>query len=435
MATEKIMPPEAEFWDLKWESLSIEEQREIQLSRLKSILKYVSRENLFYRKRFKDAGFEPEGIRTPEDFLKKAPFISKTILMDEQARKPPYGDLLSVPAHEIVRLYHSPGPLLIILSRSDLKSYIERAAMGLYLAGARSGDVVDVSFNYNWVGAGTQHDDAYRRIGCAVLPGGAGMSETHVELMKLTRATVLSAFPTYAIHLCETAIKMGVDPVRDMCLRLIIIVGEIRTDDDKKRIGELFGAEVREMYVGNEMGFVGAECPYGGGVHLYSDTLVSVIDPNTGLQVKDGESGEIVTSDLHRKAMPILNYRTGDITEGISYAECPCGRKSPKMKRILGRVGDIPRVKGMFIPPRRVELVLNSYKDFGRYQLVIDRPNKADRLTIRIECPEIEQNDEFRKNLVGRFKIALGILPEIAWSKPGEIAADAPKILDHRKVE
>lgn len=169
-------------------------------------------------------------------------------------------------------------------------------------------------------------------------------------------------------------------------------------------------------------------------MHLYSDTIVEVIDPETGRRVNRGEPGEIVTTVLHRKAMPIINFRTGDITEGLVYGNCPCGRKNPKMKRIIGRVGNIPRVKGMFIPPRRVELVLSQYKNLGRYQLVIDRPEKKDRLTIRIECSQEDQKEDFKNLLVGQFKIALGIYPEIEWLNPNTITEETQLIKDLRKV-
>jgi phenylacetate-CoA ligase len=423
-----------ELYEPKWETVSLDERTHLQFERLKKLLTYVNKNNPFYRRLFKEARFDTRGVTRLEDLLEEAPFIDKTIMMDEQARNPPFGDLLTINSEKLARLYHSPGPLLIVFSHHDLNKYVERAAMGLYLAGARPNDIVNISFNYNWVGAGTQHDDAYRRIGCAVLPGGAGLSETHIELMKLTKTTVLSAFPTFAIHLGETAKKMGVDPQRELSLRLIIVVGEIRTDEDKKQIGEMFGSEIREMYVGNEMGFVGSECSYGGGMHLYSDTVVEVIDPETGGRVSNGEPGMIVTTDLQRTKMPIINYRTGDITEGLVYGECPCGRKSPKMKRILGRVGNIPRVKGMFVPPRRIEIVLSRHKSLGNYQLIIDRPEKKDRLTIRIECPKEDQKKGFENILINEFKIALGILPEVEWTEPGTITEDVQRIKDLRSI-
>jgi phenylacetate-CoA ligase len=252
--------------------------------------------------------------------------------------------------------------------------------------------------------------------------------------MKLTKTTVLSAFPTFAMHLCETAGKMGLNPKEALSLRLIIVVGEIRTDDDKRQIGDMFGAEVREMYVGNEMGFVGAECEYGGGMHLYSDTIVEVVDPESGRRVPAGEPGMIVTTDIRRTKMPVINYRTGDITEGLVFDECPCGRKGPKMKRILGRVGNIPRVKGMFIPPRRIELVLGRHPNLGRYQMIIERPEKMDRMTIKVECPKEDQRKEFANTLIDEFKVALGILPEVDWAEPGTLAEGTPKIMDLRSV-
>jgi len=423
-----------EFYEPKWETVSRDERTHLQFERLKKLLAYVNKNNPFYRRLFKEVSFDIREVTRFEDLLEKAPFIDKTLMMDEQAKTPPFGDLLTINSEKLARLYHSPGPLLIVFSHNDLDKYVERAAMGLYLAGARPNDIVNISFNYNWVGAGTQHDDAYRRIGCAVLPGGAGLSETHIELMKLTKTTVLSAFPTFAIHLGETAKKMGVDPQRDLSLRLIIVVGEIRADEDKKQIGEMFGSEIREMYVGNEMGFVGSECPYGGGMHLFSDTIVEVIDPETGRRVNSGEPGMLVTTDLQRTKMPIINYRTGDITEGLVYGECLCGRKSPKMKRILGRVGNIPRVKGMFVPPRRIENVLSRHKGLGNYQLIIDRPEKKDRLTVRIECPKEDQKKDFENILINEFKIALGILPEIEWTEPGSITEGTQRIRDLRSI-
>ena len=424
----------SELWDEKWESLSLDERTNLQFERLKKLLVYTTKNSRFYRRLYSQVGFDPKEIRDSEEFLERAPFINKTVMIDEQAKSPPFGDFLTVNPDELNRIYYSPGPLLIVFSREDLRMGIERAAMGFYVAGVRANDIVNITYNYHWVGAGTQHDDAYRRIGCAVMPGGVGASETHIELMKLTKTTVLAAFTTYVIHLYETAKKMGIDPRQDLSLRLIMMGGEIRTDDDKRQIGEMFGAEAREMYIGNEMGFVSSECPYGGGMHLYSDTIVEVIDPETGRRVNKGEPGEIVTTDLHRKAMPIINYRTGDITEGLVYGECLCGRQSPKMKRILGRIGNIPRIKGMFIPPRRVELVMNRHKNLGKYQLIIDRPDKKDRLVIRIECPKENQKKEFESLLTNEFKVALSILPEVEWIEPGTITENTQQIKDLRKV-
>ncbi len=421
-----------EGFDKGWEFLSREERESRTLGRLKDILRYAAERSPFYSALYKRHRFIPSDVKDPAGFYENAPFINKTVLMDEQAKDPPCGSLLTVPVNDLARLYYSPGPLLIVFSHEDLAAYVERAARGLFHAGARASDVVNITFNYNWVGAGTQHDDAYRLIGCAVLPGGAGMSETHIELMKLTKTTVVSAFPTYAMHLSETAVRMGIDPKNDLSVRLIIIVGEIRKEEDKQDLAEAFGAEIREMYVGNEMGFVGSECDHGGGMHLYSDTIVEVIDPETGKHVDEGQPGEIVTTDLHRKAMPIIHYRTGDITEGITYEKCPCGRSTPKMKRILGRVGDIPRVKGMFIPPRRIELVLNDYDRLQKYQLVIDRPEKKDRITIRIECPPGMQEEGLKRLLVEKLRIALGITPEIEFVLPETISEGEPGILDKR---
>ena len=243
--------------------------------------------------------------------------------------------------------------------------------------------MVDVTPNYAWVPAGTFMDDGYRLLGAAVLPGSVGMSDFHVEAMKLAKVTVIHAFTTFLAQLGEVVIRKAMTQ-QDLDVRLGLIGGEIRSEAARRALGEPFGdIHIREQYGTAEVGIIASECEFGGGMHLSDDHVVEVIDPVTGEQVEEGASGELVVSDVWREAMPIIRYRTGDLTEGLNLHPCPCGRTAPRMQRIIGRVSDIPRIKGMFVVPRHVQNVLDRYPQFGKFQLIVDRPAHQDELTVK----------------------------------------------------
>ncbi|MDY7031161.1 MAG: phenylacetate--CoA ligase family protein, partial [Thermodesulfobacteriota bacterium] len=351
-----------------------------------------------------------------------------------QATRPPFGDLLAVRHEDLSRIYIAPGPLALPFIKDEYDALTGMVAKGFYICGARESDIVNVAASYHWVIAGTALDEAFRKIGCAVLPGGPGMSKMHIEMMRLTKTTVLMGFTMFVSQLGETAKEMGIDPSRDLSLRLLIVLGDVRAEDTKGKMERTFGAEVREAYGTADLGLIAAECPEGGGMHLYEEVLVEVIDPNTGKHVQHGEGGEIVASDIVRKAMPIIRYRTGDITEGLNLEPCPCGRTTPRLKRILGRVSDIPKVKGMFVNPSEVQGVLKRHPELGRFQIIVDRPKLLDELTIQVECNQPVEKEKVSEVLVRELKEVIRLKSNVVLVEQGSIPGDAGVLDDRRKI-
>lgn len=428
------MVKEREYWSIELETMPEERLRDHQLERLKKQLHYAYMNSPYYKRSFDEAGVRIKDIQSFEDYRSSIPFISKPKIIEIQAQNPPFGDLLAVDPKKLNQLFYAPGPIIYPFTPEEWSSIVESSARGLYTMGVRKDDIADCTVNYNWVIAGKLLDDAMKKVGCAVLPGGVGMTKTHIELIQLTNCSVIFGFPTFCQQLAETAKEMGLDPDKDLSIKLVQVFGEVRTDSGKKALGETFGAMVRELYGTADLGIVATECPEGGGMHLDPDVFVEILDPNTGKPIPWGESGEICGCDFSRKAIPIIRYRTGDITEGLNLEPCPCGRTTPRLKKILGRVGDIPRIKGMFISPRQIDNILENYPELGKYQIIVDRPGIRDELTIKIEHKEAIPLEEIKGRLIDDLRVAIRVTPEIELVEKGAIPDSEPLVDDRRKV-
>ena len=433
---EAMGTPDGRFWNRETETLPRDQQRQHQWQLLLPQLRYAYDRSPFYRRRFDDAAANPHQFRSLTDYFERIPFLKKEEIIAEQAKNPPHGSFLAVHPDAIVRLYISPGPIVWSFTAAGYQRYCAAFAKGVYVCGARSSDVVDVTPNYAWVPAGTFMDDGYRLLGAAVLPGSVGMSDFHVEAMKLAKVTVIQAFTTFLAQLGEVVRQKGYDPHKDLAVRLGIIGGEIRSEAARRALGEPFGGiAIREQYGTAEVGVIANECEHGGGMHLSDDHVVELIDPATGKHVEEGSSGELVISDVWRQAMPILRYRTGDLTEGLNLEPCPCGRTAPRLKRIIGRVSDIPRIKGMFVVPRNIQQVLDRYPALGRFQIIIDRPARQDELTLKITHTQPVDVEALSRHLVAEVREAIRLTAAIELVEPEGIPEGAPLIVDRRHVE
>lgn len=387
------------------------------------------------RSRFAEAGVAAQDLTSLEALRAVAP-ITKSQIIADQAADPPYGSLIGCDPTGLTRLYVGPGPQVTFFTAEDLRATVQHGAWAFYTNGFRSSDVVDVTIMYHWVIAGTLMDDSYRTIGCAVLPGGIGMVPEHLANLKLLRATGLFAFPTFLEELANRAEAAGIVPTRDLPdLRLATIAGEMRSTDLQARMEEFWGIKVREIYGGAEMPFIAAQCESGGGMHLNPDFIVEVVDAESKEPVAAGEPGVVVASEVERTAYPMVRYWTGDITEGIDHSACPCGRTTPRMGRILGRVGDIARVKGLFVVPSQVQRALAELPELGRFQLVVDRPGSQDTLAVRIEHGGATPvRPQLAEDAARRIKDAIRLRADVVLVDVGSLGDSAPVVLDNRDV-
>lgn len=422
-------------WKGDIESADPEEREQRLLSRLRRHAAVLIQRSSSIRERLDDAAVTPDRL-TSVEILRTIPPVTKTEIIADQAANPPYGKLLGCDPDELVRLYVGPGPQVTYFTPEDLKATVAHGSWAFFTNGFRPSDVVDVTIMYHWVIAGTLMDDAYRAIGCAVLPGGIGMGAEHLSNLKLLNATGLFAFPTFLEELANKAEQSGIVPTRDLPnLRLVTIAGEMRSTDLQQRMEDFWGVQVREIYGGAELPFVAAQCAEGGGMHLNPDYLVEVVDAQTKQPVGPGEPGVIVASELERLAYPMLRYWTGDITAGLDFSPCRCGRTTPRMGRILGRVGDIARVKGLFVVPGQVQRALDALPELGRFQLVVDRPGTQDILVVRIEhSGAADDRPHLAQQVAQRIKEGIRLSAEIELVDVGVLGEAVPVVMDKRDM-
>ncbi|MFV0463580.1 MAG: phenylacetate--CoA ligase family protein [Nostocoides sp.] len=386
-------------------------------------------------RRFADAGVAPADLTSMEALRAIEP-ITKSEIIADQAAHPPYGTLNGADPDELVRLYVGPGPQVTYFTEADLRATVGHGSWAFHTNGFRPADVVDVTIMYHWVIAGTMMDDAYRNIGCAVLPGGIGMGAEHLANLKLLKATGMFAFPTFLEELASKAQESGIEPTKDLPnLRLVTIAGEMRSPLLQKRMEEFWGVKVREIYGGAEMPFIGAQCDAGAGMHLNPEFIVEVVNAETKEPVGPGEPGVIIATELERRAYPMLRYWTGDITEGLDVSPCDCGRTTPRMGRILGRVGDIARIKGLFVVPNQVQRALDPVPGLGRFQIVVDRPGRQDVLTLRVEHEgESADRPALAEQVARAVKEGIRLTAQIELLDVGALGEAAPLTLDLRDV-
>jgi phenylacetate-CoA ligase len=339
----------------------------------------------------------PESVH---EFGGAIPSITKDKIVALQQADPPYGGMLAIDERTIERYYVYPTGQVLAWSHRDQATHLDQYAGGLHTAGIRDDDRVDITFQYSWVAAGTIWDAAVRHLGAAVVPGGAGDSPRHATSLRLLRATGLIGFGSFLERIAESAVELGIDPARDLSVCKLIIVGEWHALEAKDKLSAIFGgATVREAYGTGETGLVAAECPSDrAAMHVHPDFLIEVRDPETGDLVEKGMGGELYITPLRLEAQPLLRYRTGDIVEFARWEQCACGRSTPRIGRVVGRMGQYLRVKGMFLNRGMVASVLAQVDSrLGTFHLTVDRPQGQDRLHLRVgRVPGVDSDLEER---------------------------------------
>ncbi|MEM3731565.1 MAG: phenylacetate--CoA ligase [Candidatus Bathyarchaeia archaeon] len=371
----------------EYEKMSRDKILGLQEERLKKIVRHCYDRIFAYRKKFRNAGITPDDIKSLDD-LEKIPFTEK-----EDLRKAyPYG-MLAVNITEVLELHASSGttghPTTCAYTRRDLETWAKVMARIYASAGAKKGDIIQNAFGYGLFTGGLGFHYGALEIGATILPIAAGETERQITLAKEYGTTVLTCTPSYAAHIGRYAKeKMGIDPAKDLKWKSGIFGAEAWSEELRKRIEELLGLEAFDIYGLSEVigPGVSVECPQHDGLHIQEDHfLPEIIDPKTGERVEEGETGELVLTTLTREATPVLRFRTGDITF-LKTEECTCGRTLVKMGRVYGRVDDMIKVRGVKFWPKTVEHALLNVKGASEnYEIIIERPEELDIMTIRLE--------------------------------------------------
>jgi phenylacetate-CoA ligase len=430
-------------WNENIECMDREQLRELQGKRLKKMAEYVYHNTPFYRKKFQEMGLEPGDIQGLDD-LHKLPFTNKLDLRDTY----PYG-LAAVPMSQVVRIHASSGttgkPIVVLNTRKDLAMWAESISRAFYAYGATKDDLFQISYGYGLFTGGLGAHDGATNIGAGVIPMSSGNTQKQITLMHDLGATVLCCTPSYAMFLGE-ALRESEWPREEFRLRIGAFGAEPWTEEMRGKLEQLLGLKAYDIYGLSEMAGpgVGYECECQHGTHLNEDYFYpEIVDPITGEQLPEGTFGELTFTHLTKEAMPLLRYRTHDLT-ALHYDKCACGRTLVRMDRILGRCDDMLIIRGVNVFPSQIEAVILSLKEFEpHFLLVVDRVNNTDTSELRVEVREEYYTDEMgqmvglQRKLEQELRSVIGLGFKVRLVEPKGIERSegkARRVIDKRKI-
>lgn len=430
-------------FNVKMETLPREEMEALQLRRLQDVCNRVYANVPFYRKRFDEIGIKPSDIKSLAD-IRLLPFTEKQDLRDHY----PYG-LFAVPKDIIVRLQASSGTtgkaVVLGYTQRDLDNWSELAARSLTAAGVTRQDIVHVAYGYGLFTGGLGAHCGAETIGATVVPASGGATRRQTHLLRDFQATTLCCTPSYSLHLWEAGQEEGID-FRDLPLRTGCFGAEPWTEAMRHDIEEKMGINAMNIYGLSEiMGpGVAMECVESKtGLHMWEDHFFpEIIDPVTGEQLPAGEEGELVITTLTKEGVPLLRYRTRDLTH-LDYTPCKCGRTHVRIARLAGRTDDMLIIRGVNVFPQQIESILMESGALSpNYQIVVDRQESLDTLEVCVElsdqlfADEVRKLQEFEKRLQKEIKEFLGVTCKVRLMEPHSIERSqgkAVRIIDKRK--
>ncbi len=433
-------------WDSPHETMARPDLLRLQFDRLEYKLRQLYETVPFYRQALRDARLTPDSVRSVED-LSKLPFTTKQDLRDNY----PFG-LLAVPPEDVVRMQASGGttgkPTLALYSAADIELWSEMMARILVCGGATRDDRVHVAFTYGLFTGGLGFHYGAERIGAAVIPASSGQTKRQIMLMQDLGSTVLCSTPSYALFLAETALEMDVD-LRESSLRLGFFGAEPWSEQMRAGIESRLGITAIDTYGLSEVigPGISGECHLKDGLHIQEDHfLPEVVDPATGEPLPYGSQGELVLTTLTKEALPVIRYRTGDITS-LNPEECACGRTMVRMEKVTGRTDDMLIVRGINVFPSQIEAVLLRFEGIEpEYQIVVDRARGLDDLEIRVEVSkaiftelsdEVRRLEAFERTIHGEIESLLGINARVRLAEPGSLGRSegkAKRVIDRREL-
>lgn len=430
------------YWEKEIETLPREQLEALQLERLKATLVKAAA-SPHYREVYRQAGFTPGDFRTMAD-VPKLPLTTK----DDLRENWPYG-FLAVPREELVRMHSSSGTTgratVIFHTAKDLDAWTNLVARCMYMTGVRRSDVFQNMMTYGLFTGGLGFHYGAERIGCLVIPAGAGNSKRQIQLMQDFETTVIHIIPSYALHLTAVFEELKVDPRKDTKVRIAFVGAEPHTEKTRRRIEEFYGWKAFNSYGLSEMNGPGVafECPAQNGLHIWEDNfLVEIIDPKTLEPVPDGEEGELVMTTLVREGMPIVRYRTKDLTRIIP-GRCECGRTHRRIERIKGRTDDMMILKGVNIFPIQIEKKLMDIPGVGtNFQIILERKGFNDEMIVKVEVAQeffdgdLLKLQKLQRRITDELKADILITPKVELVEPGSLPKSegkAVRVIDNRK--
>ncbi len=412
----------------KEETLSRSEMEALQLERLKETVARVYEKVEPYRKKMDEAGIRPEDIKTLAD-LAKLPFVTKQDMRDNY----PFG-LFAVPKDELVRIHASSGttgkPTVVGYTRGDMDVWTECVSRIAAAGGATAKDVAQICFGYGMFTGALGLHYGLENIGAAIVPSSTGNSEKQIMYMKDFETTLLVATPSYALRLAEVAREMGVDPKRDLNVKIALVGSEMLTDAMREEMYKCWGEDVKitSNYGMSElMGpGVSGECECLDGMHINEDFFIpEIIDSQTGEVLAPGEKGELVITCIKKEGLPLIRYRTKDITRLI-YEPCKCGRTTCRMENLSGRSDDMLKIRGVNVFPSQIEEVVLSVEGLGpHYEIIVEREGYNDILTVRVELASATDSFSVLENISNtirtKLRTMLGLDAKIKLESPNTL--------------
>jgi len=426
------------------EYITREELENLQFLRLKETLRRVYKSSPFYKKLFKENGLKPLNFKSLKD-LPQIPFTTR-----EDLRKSfPYG-FLTLPLNRIVRLHTSTGttgkPKAIFFSKKDIENSAGLIARSMKMTGAKDKDVFQNMMSYGLFTGGLIFHYGAEKLGLLVIPAGTGNTERQIELMMDFKTTIIHITPSYALYLADILEEKGINPRKNLNLRMAYLGAEPYSETTRQKIEQIFNIKAFNSYGLSEMNGPGVafECQFKEGMHLWEDNFIlEIIEPSTGKVLPDGEEGEIVLTSINREAMPILRYRTGDIAF-VYPDKCQCERSHRRISRIKGRVDDMFIIRGVNVFPSEVERILMSLPEVGRnYQIILEREKSLDIMRVKVEIKKelFDGSLEHLRRLEGRIKAKLKselmLTPEVELVEPATLprtTGKAKRVIDKREI-
>jgi phenylacetate-CoA ligase len=397
--------------------------------KLRGIIQYAYKHSSAIRNKLDSVGLKPQDIQAIKN-LEKLPITKKADLVELQKKNPPFGGFEGVPINELRRIYVSPGPIY----EPGEKEYDEIAwAQAMVAGGFRPGDIVINTFSYHMVPFAYMVDNSLHRIGCITIPTGVGNTEQQVNILRNLKVNAYCGTPSFLLAIGERAVEMGLDLKKDLHLDVGFVAAEMLPESLRSKLEDMFGMIICQSYGTADIGCLGYECMNKNGMHIPDDKIVEIVDPETGKQLPPGKPGEIVATTFSR-VYPLIRFGTGDLSilaEGL----CPCGRTSPRLVKILGRVDQVTKVRGLFVHPGQVDEIASKHSQIGKYQVIVSRKEHKDGMTFRAELEEAPPDEGLKEEIEKTIRDIIKLRGEVQFVPAGTIPEGAKKIDDQRTWE